>query len=397
MRKFYDPGELAPREGVSIALRSHPCAAPAGGAAMPARQAPPTMKKTPRSLFALLVLAPLVLANDRAADKVSYQPKTGDTLTKQVVVENELELEDMTMEMDGQDMSEMAGQIEMAMKTSMKLSVTDQYEAMADGRPGKLKRSFEEISSNTHVSGSNPMAGNEEKDIPLSSELEGTTVVFTWDEEDSAYAVAFDGDQKGEEELLEDLEENLDLRGFLPSGEVAEGDTWEIPADAVKAALAPGGDIKLRPESGGDSMGGMDQFSQNDMIGDLEGSFGATYSGTREDEGVRVAVIKLKLDAKSAQDMTDRMDDLKEQMKGQMPEGLDVEISSFDGEFEYEAEGELLWNVEAGVVHGLHLSGEVRMIIDMSMNMTMGSQGSRSMDMSQTFAGNQTLTLTTGK
>jgi hypothetical protein len=281
------------------------------------------------------------------------------------------------------------------MKVTMKLSVTDTYEAVAGDRPSKLKRSFEEISSNTHVSGSNPAMGAEEKDIPLASELEGATVVFVWDDGDSAYHVSFDGDQKGDEELLEDLEENLDLRGFLPTSEVADGDTWKVPATAVRAALAPGGDIKLRPEVESNPMGGVQEFSQNDMIGELDGEFEATYAGTRVENDVKFAVIKLTIDAKSAQDMSERLADIKEQMKGNLPEGVEVDITALDGEYAYEAEGELLWNLETSLIHGLNLSGEVRMIVDMAMAMKMGEE-EQSMDISQTFAGNQTITLTTG-
>jgi hypothetical protein len=354
------------------------------------------MKKKPRVFPFPVVLVPLALAADWAADRPSYQPKAGTTLSKHIVVESELELDDMTMEMNGQDMSERAGQVEVSLKGTMELSVTDHYETLGDGRPTKLKRSFDEISSVTHRSSSNPMAGSEEKDIPLKSELEGSTVVFSWDEDESSYQVTFDGEE-GDEELLEDLEENLDLRGFLPGAEVSEGDSWAIPAEEVKSALAPGGDVKLRPEGDADPMGGMNQFSQNDMIGELDGKFTATYAGTREEEdGARVAVIKLEIEASSAQDMTERLDEIKEQMKGNLPPGLEVDISAFDAEYELEAEGELLWHLETGLVHGLHLSGEVRMIVDISMSMKMG-ENEQAMEVSQTFAGNQTITLSTGE
>lgn len=351
------------------------------------------MKLNSRSLFALVVLAPLVLANDPAGDKLEYSPKAGTTLSKHAVIEGEMELEDMKLEVDGQDMSQMA-EVQMAVKSETKLSVTDRYEALADGRPTKLVRTFDEVSSSTHISGNNPMAGPQESDIPMASELEGMTVVFTWDGD--AYDVAFDGDQKGDESLLEELEENLDLRGFLPTSEVAEGDTWSIPAEAVKTILAPGGDTKLRPDAGGDPMG-MDQFSQNDMIGDLTGTFEAAYAGTRENDGSRVAVIKLTIDVRSAQDMTERMGEMKEQMKENMPPGLEFDVSSMDMEYALEAEGELLWNLETGLVASLHMSGEVRMITDMSMDMKIEGQGDKSMEISQTFTGNQTLTLTTGE
>jgi len=348
-----------------------------------------------RALLPLVATVTLAFSDRWAGDQPTYQPKAGTTVSKRVSIVNELELDDMSLEMDGQDMSEIAGQIEMSMKTSTELGVTDHYEAVAGGRPTKLKRSYDEISSSTHVSGSNPQVGNQEKDIPLKSELEGSTVVFTWDDADSAYSVAFEGD-KGDEDLLENLEENLDLRAFLPTGEVSNGDSWEIPAEAVKAALAPGGDVKLRPEGQSNPTSGMDQFSQSDLVGDLTGEFTAVYKGTREDDnGVRVAVIALKIEAKSAQDMHDRLEEIKEQMKGTLPPGLEVDLSAFDIEYECELEGELFWNVEAGLPQNLHLSGEVRMIMDMSMDMKLGEK-QQSMEMSQNFAGTQTITFATG-
>jgi hypothetical protein len=355
------------------------------------------MKKMQRNFLPIAVLAPVLLAASWAFDKPSYAPKTGNVVTKSYSVEGELELEDMSLEVNGQDVSAMAGQLEMAMKTQMKLTVTDTYEAMGSERPAKLKRAFEEITSTTHVSQSNPMTGDQENDIPLSSELEGMTVVFTWDDAASGYDAAF-ASEEGDPELLEGLSEDLDLRGFLPTGEVKEGDTWQVPAAAVKAALAPGGDLGLRPETAGEMMG-MDQFSQNDLVGDLEGEFAATYAGTRDEDGVKVAVIKLKIDASSAQDLTERMSGIREQMKENLPEGaeVDVDISAFDSEYEFEAEGELLWNLDAGIAHAMHLSGEVRVIMDISMSMSMAGQGEQAMEISQTLAGTSTLTLTTGE
>jgi hypothetical protein len=350
-----------------------------------------------RNFLPIAVLAPVLLAASWALDKPSYTPKAGNTVTKSYTVEGELELEDMSLEVNGQDVSAMAGQLEMAMKTQMKLTVTDTYEAMGAGRPAKLKRSFDEISSSTHVSQSNPMMGDQESDIPLTSELEGRTVVFTWDDAAADFEMAFATDE-GDPELLTGLAEDLDLRGFLPPGEVADGDTWQIPAEAVKNVLAPGGDLSLRPETMGEMMG-MDQFSQNDLVGELEGDFEATYGGTREEDGVQVAVIKLKIDASSAQDLTERMSGIREQMKEQLPEGadVDVDISAFDSEYEYEAEGELLWNIAAGMAHALHLSGEVRVIMDISMSMSMAGQGEQAMEISQTLAGTSTIALTTGE
>jgi hypothetical protein len=348
-----------------------------------------------RTFLPLAVLTPLLLASRWAGDRPSFQPKVGATLTKNFVQEFEMELDDMSMELDGKDVSSMAGQIQMAMKVTSKLSVTDQYDAVEGGRPTKLKRSYDAIDGNTHMSTSMAIGDmpDSENDLPMSSELEGETVTFTWDDGASSYETAFDDGAKGDEEL-ESLEEDLDLRGLLPTAEVAKGDTWKLPIEAVKAALHPGGDVKLRPETSNDMAGGMD-MSPSEMIGDPEGEFTATYEGTREEDGVRVAVIKVVIDLKSAQDMSAKLDEMKEKMAGNLPAGVQVDVTAFDTEIEMTAEGELLWNLESGLVHGLHLSGEVRTIVDLSVNMAMGDRA-QAMEQSMTFSGTQTLTLTTG-
>jgi len=351
-----------------------------------------------RTFLPLTVLAPLLLASNWAGDKPTFQPKPGASLTKHFVQEFEMELDDMSLEVDGKDVSSVAGQMQMAMKVNQKLSVTDQYESLEGGRPTKLKRTYDELGGNTHVSQSMPVGDmpDSENDLPMSSELEGATVVFTWDEGSSSYDAAFDGAGKNDKALLENLDEDLDLRGLLPTAEVAKGDTWKLPIDAVKATFHPGGDIKLRPESGAAPAGGMDQMSPSEMIGDPTGEFTGTYGGTRDEDGVRVAVIQIKIDLKSAQDMAGKLDSVKSKMAERLPPGVQVDVTAFDTEIELTAEGELLWNMESGLVHGVHLSGEVRTIVDVSMNMTMGDRA-QTMEQSLTFSGTQTLTLTTGR
>ena len=110
----------------------------------------------------------------------------------------------------------------MAMKTSHTLEVSDRYEAVGEGRPTKLKRSFDKIGTSTHVSVSNPVIGDKETDIPATSELEGVTVLFSWNDSAGEYDVAFADGADGDEELLENLTEDLDLRGFLPDKEVSD-------------------------------------------------------------------------------------------------------------------------------------------------------------------------------
>lgn len=341
------------------------------------------------------LLTPLCLAGDWSADHPTFAPKAGASLTKTVLVQGDLELEEMKLMVGGQDMSEMAGQMEMSMKNEARVVLVDTYLALEDGRPSKLKRTFEEIGTKTHSSGST-MMGEQQNDMSFESDLEGKSVLFTLDGDE--YKAAYADDEKGDEALLEGLEENTDLRGFLPTKEVKEDDSWKVGPEAVKALLLTGGDLKLRPSESNAAMGGLESmnFSPSDMLSEIEGTFEATFKGTRTEGDHKVAVIAISLDCTSANDLTERMQSMTDAMDDQLPEGASMKVTAFDGEYEYEAEGELLWNLETGLVHGLQLSGELRMIMDVSMSMSMQGMNNE-MELSQTYAGSQTITLTTAQ
>jgi len=353
------------------------------------------MKTIPRVLVPFVLLAPFGLAGEWRAQNPRFRPEAGTRLSKTLEMQGELDLEDSTMEVDGVDRSEMFGQLEIVMRVGQSITVTDQYEQVADGRVTRLKRSFDELGGTTRISGSHPVAGPIEEELDMASELEGKSVVFTWDKDEEAYVAAF-AEEGADEDLLEDLREDLDLSGFLPTAEVAEGESWNVEPEVVRSLLAPGGDLKLRPDGPAGQFGSSSQFSQNDLIGELDGKFQATFGGVREEEGAKVAVIKLDLQAHSARDMSSLLEELGEQMQANLPEGMEVDFTSLDGEYEFDAEGELLWDLGTGLVHGLNLSGQMRQIVDTAMTMKMGSNSS-SMETSQTFAGTQTFVLTTSR
>ena len=62
-------------------------------------------------------------------------------------------------------------------------------------------------------------------DDRCSSELEGKTVMFTWNEEDSELPASFH--ESGRRGAAEGLRRTGHVP-FLPTKEVAEGDTWGI-------------------------------------------------------------------------------------------------------------------------------------------------------------------------
>jgi hypothetical protein len=351
--------------------------------------------KKPSSLLASLLLVPLSVAVGSGGERVDYSPEEGTTLSKKVEIESNVSLEEISATMDGQDMSSMIGSMEMTLQTTQTVAVNDRYVSVGDGRPARLERTFDEISSKTHVSMSNPMAGEMDTDMPGSSELEGLSVVFTWNEDEGDYDVAFAEGTEGDEELLEDLAENMDLREFLPEAEVAVGDTWEIPADAARAAMAPGGSLKIVPEEQDDSMSGMglDNMSQDEMLGELAGEIVAEFTGIREEGEKKVAAIKLKFDVSSANDLSEKMSE----MQSEMPEGMPkMEVQSFDVELEFEGEGELLWNLDQGLFHSLNISGDVGMVMDIAMSFEIEGD-SKSIEQTMNFKGTQSITMTAGE
>lgn len=351
--------------------------------------------KHKRNILAPLLVAPALLALASRGDQPTFAPEPGTSLTKRIENSYEISLDDMSMVVNGAEMDASMLGMEMTTSTSQVVAVVDEYEAVGGGRPTTLRRTFEELSSATSIAMSNAMMGDQDVDAPGSSELEGMTVVFTWDEDAGEYEVAFADDSDGDADLLEGLAEELDLRELLPDGEVSEGDAWDIDPEVLRQVFAPGGAVKIEPEEMGDMMGMQSpQFSQDQMLGDFDGEVSAEYVGAREEDGLRVAVIRISADVSSARDLTEIVDEAMSEME--LPEGMDIEmeVESFDMEFMFEGEGELLWNLATGLVHSLHLSGEVNQTIDMAMNMNAGGM-EQALEQSMSLSGTHTVTITT--
>ena len=335
------------------------------------------------TLLLSALFVPALFAFGPRSDQVTFQPEEGLSVTRAFTSETQISLDDFSMSMNGQPFP-MEMEMEMDMTMNLGIEVTDEFVAMSDGKPVKLRRGYDTIGSNGTFAMEMAMmpGGGDEKTIAASSELEGKTVLFTWNEDDGAYDVAYD-ESEGDEELLEDLEEDMDLRVLLPEGEVAEGDTWEIDVKGLASMLMPGGDVKLVPddmEEEMDMMPGMDKFGDwSDMLGDLlEGNASGEYKGTTEVDGVKVGVIAISISISSSNDMTEKI----EEVMDEMPDGVeDMSINHVDIELEMEGEGTLHWDLEGGLAHSFEISGTMNTIMDMGMSVSAGDQN---MDIEQT-------------
>lgn len=352
--------------------------------------------KHKRNVLWPALVAPALLAFTPRGDQVSFHPEAATKLTKTFETDSDTTLDEMNIVQNGQEMDPSQFGMELSASVHFVVSVTDEYKKVDATRALVLTRSFDEISANGHFSGNNMMTGEMSEDMNGSSELEGQKVEFTWDPDAEDYGVAFADDADGDEDLLEGLVADMDARAFLPTGEVSKGDSWSVDPQAVRTFFAPGGSVKLEMEAlDEDMMGGMgNQPAPDKMFGDFEGDVTAQYGGTRDEGGVRVAVIELDLDVVSARDMTDMMADMLEKTMKESPMEMDMDVESADVEFTFEGTGTMLWNLDMGVIHSLELSGEMSQTMDQSM--TVAVQGREiAIEQSMVFSGSYTSSVST--
>ena len=337
-----------------------------------------------RTLVLAALAAPILCSTIAPGDSLAFRPKAGTKVSRAWTIKQEQTLDEMNMSMNGQPFP-MDLQMDMDMTTENTIEVTDHIVAAEGGKITELRRTFDKLGSASSfaMEMAQMPEGGMEQSMTGSSALQGKTVAFKWDAEKSAFEKSFH-ESEGEADLLENLDIDMDLAVLVPGKEVAVGETWEIDVKGLKPLLMPGGDVGIRPEdpeaAGGGMMPGMDSMGDiNDLVGDLlEGTATAEYAGMQELEGGTYAVIKLKINIESSNDMADKL----AEMAQEMPEGMgEMKVEHMDMEFALEAEGQVLWDAAAGQIRMLTLSGKSKVGIDMGMavsaqgqNMTIENQ-----------------------
>jgi hypothetical protein len=326
-----------------------------------------------RSKLLLLTLAvPALVSLAVPGDRLHFAPEAGTELTKSFNTTVELSLDEMRMVMNGEEQDPSMFEMEMTMTNSSEYSWTDTYMSLGEGRPTQLVRSFDTLSNMTTTSQSNQFTGSVDFDVSSTSELDGVSIVFTWNEEDGEFVASFPEDEEGDADLLEDLTEDTDLRGFLPEGAVAEGDTWSADPGYLINLLGPGGNLKLVPNEedlpdGAGPQPGSD-LSFNEMLGEIEGEVTCEYKGLRDVDGHKLASIAIEIDVSSANDLTELIKKKMEEID-LSAQGVEMDFQSADVELAVEGEGTLLWDVEGGFFSSFEFSGDMSQTMDMAMSM----------------------------
>jgi len=290
-----------------------------------------------------LLLPPLALlvlsGSAREEIALRYAPEEGTVLTRTFVAEAQYHLADMSASIDGEALERPDELPDFKMGFEEHITVTDALRSVAAGRPTELVRTFDDLRQESSDS-----VGEEESESTLTSQLQGRSVIFRWDDEEQRFTAEANDEEELDDAVAAWLAEDMDLRLVLPSKEVEVGDEWEIDPKLYLAFMWPSGLLDFQADDAEPSED--ERASSRQTIERLEGSGTARLDEVREEDGVRVAVLHVELEITTGSESV--LPALSED-DVERPE-IQIEV-----EIERTLEGTILWDLE----HGHALSAEL--------------------------------------
>jgi hypothetical protein len=216
---------------------------------------------------------------------------------------------EMTMEAtrDGQPVEGRGGGGSASSDMTMHEVHVDHVIEVKDGRPTKVKRSFETVTGKGEMS-----FGDNSHDINLESPLENVTLEIASSKDGKPEVTVAEGKKPDDSAVLEGHRPELFLDSLLPEGDVEAKGSWDIDADAVRRALrvdvahalyAPparedGGDNGGGGRRGRGGRGGMMGGGDTRLLHDADLKGKAKLVSTDEEvDGQKCAKIEIKIDA----------------------------------------------------------------------------------------------------
>ena len=318
----------------------------------------------------------LTLAGSLAVLTHDLAPRqeAGQVRTLTFELESSSELVDMQMLMNGE---EGPGMPEMEQLQSDATSGTfiDRLLAVDGGRATRFERTYEDLAGFQGFEMNSDMMGSMSEESDLASDLDGLTVVFERDDE-GAFEAAWPEDAPGDDDLLVGLEAALPFAEFLAPEGVEVDDSWELDPELVSRLLDPGGSLSLRGEDGPEGLLRIDD-SAEDIDVERDGELTATLERVVDGQ----AVVSLAFEYSEVVDLTEHMAAMQADAPEDAPEGMMMpDIQEMTNAADYEGEGTLVWDLDAGHLVELSLEYEVEEVQSMVMSMDMGGD---SMEMEQ--------------
>ena len=311
--------------------------------------------RTRHLVLSALLASPLLLALDLRRDAITFNPEAGSSVDKELSLTGAMYIDDLLINVDGEEMpAEMLGELlDTALEIEILEEVTDEYVKSADGRPLVLLRTFND--------GSISMTAGGESQEPEVSEIIGSTVKFTWNEEEEKYDITYD-DGDGDEEELDGLDADMDFTYLRPEDEVKEGATWEVVGMEAFRMFLPGGTLTA-PAEGLDEDLGLGELAEEILEPQIEDALeeftvDCTYKGTGDDGG---AQIEFEYEGEVSLDFSELvMAALEEQELG-VEVDADITMSL---DFEVEGKGTLTWDTEARRASAFEMAADVIILLD---------------------------------
>lgn len=292
------------------------------------------------------LLVPLCAAlalSSQTPDELRFAPAEGLALTRVWEKVEETRVQSVQLLVDGEDRTPAALRERRPVTTRRdRLVVEDRIGVLNLLWPGQLERRFVEISrQETTVLPAREGAAEEENKRSARSPLQGREVVFLWSDEEGRFLVTYRAGSRGPAKALEGLEEDLDLRGFLPRGPVAAGAEWIIDPRAFRTLLFPGGDLGVEWDG---QERRLEELYRTTLAGELRGR----YLGPTEVDGSVLGRVALegRLEAGGELELG--------------VENLGTSVKTLGRHWNLEVTGELLWDPLAGHLRSASVKAETR-------------------------------------
>jgi hypothetical protein len=336
------------------------------------------------ALLSVAFLAQVASAGSAAsarAETIAFAPVAGSRVDKTFTLEHELVVQKMRFE--GEEGAQLSQQrLEVSSKIS--LHAIDTYRAVEGGRPLVLQRLYPDAGLHVDLVLIDARGEKHPDAWDAESPLKGTSVVFTWVPEDQGYGRYFD-QRETLEEYLGGLAEDIDLRGLLPGRQVREGDAWPIEPARLADVFAAGGNVPMAFVKGGGGFfarsvaSGVGGPLSEVFGGEVKGKAQAKWKETREQEGVRLAVVEISVEIETSRDQTASA---RAAMRlGELLEERTIQHAGVTWKFK--GEGALVWNLSAGRFESFDLGGRE----DVASDLSLGFGGETSSHQELSFAG----------
>jgi len=170
------------------------------------------------------LLAVLLCLEPQQEQALVFAPRERSRVAKQA--DFSIEFHTLVLEVDGEEFENLDW-TPLGLRTKAKFK--DTYVELAEGRPSELWREFESLSGTWDEP-------SQRQDIGGFHALSGCKVGYVWSPQTQAFTCSLK-EGKAPDVRVEDLVEDLDLRGFLPGEAVKAGSKWTARGKPVMDAL----------------------------------------------------------------------------------------------------------------------------------------------------------------